>query len=376
MERTTEVVRRIVESGKSVTWTYEEWTRRAMELASLGEDGRPLFHLLAQMDEEKYNRRENDRKFTYCLRHQRRGGRTIASFFYENANGGGRSALELSALGRSALELSALELSALGRSALGRSALELSALGSAENGSEGLLETRWNEWEGRREAAESAFCRSMVATGTMSRGEMDEAVRLYRLEATAEGAIVFGQRDRQGRLREAHVMHYLPDGHRDHGRPPCPLSWLMKNRWRDRDGRPLLPPGLKSNACLFGLHLTGEHPEAPVAIVESEKTAIICSQWLKAEGFLWLATGGSSGLSVERLRPLQGRRIILFPDTDPKGETFRRWRSVAIEAWERLRLSVGISDVLERMASTEEKERKIDIGDWKNETLRYENDKK
>lgn len=325
MERTTEVVRRIVESGKSVTWTYEEWTRRAMELASLGEDGRPLFHLLAQMDEEKYNRRENDRKFTYCLRHQRRGGRTIASFFYENANGGGRRALELS------------------------------ALGSAENGSGGLLETRWNEWEGRREAAESEFCRSMVATGTMSQDEMDEAVRLYRLEATAEGAIVFGQRDRQGRLREAHVMHYLPDGHRDHGRP-------------------LLPPGLKSNACLFGLHLTGEHPEAPVAIVESEKTAIICSQWLKAEGFLWLATGGSSGLSVERLRPLQGRRIILLPDTDPKGETFRRWRSVAIEAWERLRLSVGISDVLERMASTEEKERKIDIGDWKNETLRYEND--
>ena len=349
MERATEVVRRIVESGKSVTWTYEEWTRRAMELASLGEDGRPLFHLLAQMDEEKYNRRENDRKFTYCLRHQRRGGRTIASFFYENANGGGRSAL-------------------------GRRALELSALGSAENGSGGLLETRWNEWEGRREAAESEFCRSMVATGTMSQDEMDEAVRLYRLEATAEGAIVFGQRDRQGRLREAHVMHYLPDGHRDHGRPPCPLSWLMKNRWRDRDGRPLLPPGLKSNACLFGLHLTGEHPEAPVAIVESEKTAIICSQWLKAEGFLWLATGGSSGLSVERLRPLQGRRIILFPDTDPKGETFRRWRSVAIEVWERLRLSVGISDVLERMASTEEKERKIDIGDWKNETLRYEND--
>ena len=356
MERATEVVKRIVESGRSVTWTYEEWTQRAMELASLGEDGRPLFHLLAQMDEEKYNRRENDRKFTYCLRHQRRGGRTIASFFYENDK-----AYENENLNHNLNEEKKRK----------RKDDNLKENG---NGDEGLLETRWNEWEGRREAAESEFYRSMVATGMMSREEMDEAARLYRLEATAEGAIVFGQRDRQGRLREAHVMHYLQDGHRDHNRPPCPLSWLMKNRWRDRDGQPLLPSGLRSNACLFGLHLTGEHPEAPVAIVESEKTAIICSQWLKAEGFLWLATGGSSGLSVERLRPLQGRRIILFPDTDPKGDAFRRWRSVAIEAWERLRLSVGISDVLERMASTEEKERKIDIGDWRNETLRYENE--
>ncbi|MBQ4227663.1 MAG: hypothetical protein II697_05610, partial [Clostridia bacterium] len=31
--------------------------------------------------------------------------------------------------------------------------------------------------------------------------------------------------------------------------------------------------------------------------------------------YLWLATAGSGGLSAERLHCLQGRRVILFPDS-------------------------------------------------------------
>lgn len=48
--------------------------------------------------------------------------------------------------------------------------------------------------------------------------------------------------------------------------------------------------------------------------VESEKTAIICSAMMPQ--YLWLATGGKSGLTSERLSSLKGRKIIVFPHID------------------------------------------------------------
>ena len=50
-----------------------------------------------------------------------------------------------------------------------------------------------------------------------------------------------------------------------------------------------------------------------VCVVEAEKTAVIMSE-VKPE-YVWLATGGKTELNVAKLRPLEGRRIILFPDT-------------------------------------------------------------
>ena len=69
---------------------------------------------------------------------------------------------------------------------------------------------------------------------------------------------------------------------------------------------------------MFGEHLLLEHPGMPIALVESEKTAVICSGLMHQ--YLWLATGGKSCIN-DRLLVLQGRKIIAFPDIDG----FKEW---------------------------------------------------
>ena len=69
--------------------------------------------------------------------------------------------------------------------------------------------------------------------------------------------------------------------------------------------------------------------------MESEKTAIVCALFYPA--FLWLATGGCGQLSVEKLKPLVGRKVVVYPD------------SGALEKWEaQLKITKGLSYTLVR----------------------------
>ncbi len=53
-------------------------------------------------------------------------------------------------------------------------------------------------------------------------------------------------------------------------------------------------------------------PTSTVAIVESEKSAIIAS--IIMPELIWLAAGGIQGLSIEKCKVLKGRNVILYPD--------------------------------------------------------------
>lgn len=64
---------------------------------------------------------------------------------------------------------------------------------------------------------------------------------------------------------------------------------------------------------LFGEHLRSKHLDAKVALVESEKTAVIAAGILPK--YIWLATGGKSQFNA-RLSILKGRTIIAFPDVN------------------------------------------------------------
>ena len=64
--------------------------------------------------------------------------------------------------------------------------------------------------------------------------------------------------------------------------------------------------------CLFGLHLINESKRKTVAIVESEKTAIIMC--ILMPEYIWMATGSKTGLNEKVLQPLKGHNVILFPD--------------------------------------------------------------
>ena len=134
-----------------------------------------------------------------------------------------------------------------------------------------------------------------------------------------------------------------------------------------------MPQDQKQEYCLFGEDF-GE--ASIIAVVESEKTAIIMSELFPEA--TWLASGGLSQLTAAKLHslipetPNSGNpppQVVLFPDTDPDGTAYAQWRNVAVEAnnlppfkggpWR-----VRISDLLERHATDDQKRRKIDIADF------------
>ncbi len=110
--------------------------------------------------------------------------------------------------------------------------------------------------------------------------------------------------------------------------------------------------------CLFGEHLLSERPNDPVALVESEKSAIIASWYLPQ--YVWLATGGKHGCFNETaLRCLCGRQVTLFPDL---GATVH-WRG-KMELMKRLGIDVSLFDFMELNASVDEQTEGLDIADY------------
>lgn len=142
----------------------------------------------------------------------------------------------------------------------------------------------------------------------------------YQIGATRQSDIIFWQIDEDQRVHTGHIMQYGPDGHR-----------LSYNDWQhsllQREGR--LPKDYQVYQCLFGLHLLHRYPDRKVCIVESEKTAVLLAA-IKPE-YLWMATSSSGGLTPEKLAPLRGRRIILFPDSG----CYDKWRG-------KMRLTEGL----------------------------------
>ena len=225
-------------------------------------------------------------------------------------------------------------------------------------------------WQ-RRLSTASAFCRAVVACGYMTEEQMQRAAQRYRLGCSRDGGVIFWQIDEHEVLRDGKIMYYRPDCHRDHDRKPTWVSYLLK-----RNGQ--LPEDFKSEHCLFGLHLLMEdgrckmadvssqtssfrpQPSA-IAVVESEKTAVIMSE-AKPE-YIWLATGGKTELNVAKLRPLAGHKVILFPDTDETGETYREWYDVAEAATDVFGHPFTVSSILEQQATKAQKAAKIDIAD-------------
>jgi hypothetical protein len=132
------------------------------------------------------------------------------------------------------------------------------------------------------------------------------------------GATVFWQIDNNEKVRGGKVLLYDVNSGKRH---------------KTNDGKGLINwvhSILKINdfnlkQCLFGLQLINESKQKIVAIVESEKTAIIMSVF-KPE-YTWLATGSKQGFKYEMLKPIKNYEIIGFPD---KSE-FNDWQKKAIE---------------------------------------------
>ena len=160
------------------------------------------------------------------------------------------------------------------------------------------------------------------------------------------GATVFWQIDTQGKIRTGKIMLYSPTTGKRIKKPLNHISWVHKA---------LKQPEFELKQCLFGEHLLIDKTK-PVAIVESEKTAVIASVYLPQ--FIWLAVGSLTNLNAEKCNILKGRTVTLFPDLNG----FDKWSSKAKELSHLANFTV--SDLLERKATEAERKQGFDLADY------------
>jgi len=160
------------------------------------------------------------------------------------------------------------------------------------------------------------------------------------------GATVFWQIDIKGKVRTGKIMLYSPTTGKRIKEPFNHINWVHKA---------LKKPEFELRQCLFGEHLLIDKTKH-VAIVESEKTAIIASVYLPQ--FIWVAVGSLTNLNAEKCSILKGRTVTLFPDLNG----FEKWSNKANEL---SHLAIfTVSDLLELKATEAEKKQGFDLADY------------
>ena len=174
---------------------------------------------------------------------------------------------------------------------------------------------------------------------------VDNAISLYSVGTSKNGGIVFWQIDLQSKIRTGKIIVYDMNGHRRKDIQP-PIQWVH---------RQFKLSNYNLSQCLFGEHLLHDTTKK-VAIVESEKTAIIASVYLPQ--FIWLACGGSEGLNIEKCQCLKGRNVVLFPDV----KMFDKWKAISNKLTEIC--NVFVSDLIEKKATETECKAGFDLADY------------
>lgn len=187
---------------------------------------------------------------------------------------------------------------------------------------------------------------------TLESPTIERLMEDYALGATKDRSVIYWQIDAKGRIRTGKIMKYNPEtGHRvkDAGG----INWVHAMMKKQK----LLPDDYNLVQCLFGEHLLTMYPDRVVALVESEKSALIGAGVFP--NYIWLATGGKSQLSIEKLKVLAGRTVIMFPDVDG----FEYWKDKAKEL-NAIGCNAIVSDLLEKNSSDMDRKNRIDIADW------------
>ena len=131
-----------------------------------------------------------------------------------------------------------------------------------------------------------------------------QAINKYHIGTGKNNSTIFWLVNEELDICNGKQMLYLPSGKRNKSIHPRYLFHASK--------------GYKT--CLFGLHLlAGSSEKDVIAIVESEKTAIIGS--IFRPDLIWMASGGANGLTTEKILSLKERNIILIPDSDKAGRS-------------------------------------------------------
>ena len=182
--------------------------------------------------------------------------------------------------------------------------------------------------------------------------ETERLFALYKVGTSKKwgGSTIFWQIDVNGNVRTGKIMKYDDKtGHRIK-EPHSLVTWVHSE---------LKLPDFTLRQCFFGEHLlTDKTTTKTVAIVESEKTAIIAARFMS--DFVWLATGGMNGcFNKDAVEVLSGREVVLVPDL---GAT-DKWKS-KLPLLQSICKQVLVSNILEDNATDEQKVNGLDIADF------------
>lgn len=180
----------------------------------------------------------------------------------------------------------------------------------------------------------------------MQQEALKEAFEAYKVGTVRDGKPLAGSPimwriDPQGRIVNSKIMKYNSEGHRiKDQKGVSQITFTSPRRARKNKKE---DPGL-----FFGSHLLAKS-EKPVALAESEKTALICSMYLPR--YTWLAAGGKAHISPGGQKAqnafalLKHRPITLFPDLD----AYDAWKAYAM-AWRKKGYNIMISTMVEQYA--------------------------
>jgi Domain of unknown function (DUF6371) len=197
----------------------------------------------------------------------------------------------------------------------------------------------------------NTFTNFLIALFGKERAE--NLVNRYHIGTTKNGETIFYQVDLQGNVRSGKVMKYnLIESNQTAIGTDCKRDKTTFPNWVHSK---LKLENFNLSQCLFGEHLLTD--SRTVAVVESEKSAIIASVYFPQ--FVWVACGGKEGLGIDKLKVLKGKSVILFPDLNG----FDKWNLKANEIRAFCK-SVAVSDLLEKVATDEERASGLDLADY------------
>ena len=191
---------------------------------------------------------------------------------------------------------------------------------------------------------ENHFCRWLC--GVFGEQKAFELTAAYKVGTSKHwpGACVFWQIDRAGQIRGGKLMLYDAETGRRVKEPFNHVNWVH---------RVMKIEHYTLQQCFFGEHLLSVDQVKPVAVVESEKTAMVASGFIPE--FVWTATAGKGNINREKLKAVRGRRVMLFPDLG----AFDKWKAIAAGMPD-----VIVSDILERRATEADRAAGLDLADY------------
>lgn len=159
-------------------------------------------------------------------------------------------------------------------------------------------------------------------------------------------SILFWYIDENGNASDCKHIKYKTDGHRDKNAPFGEISYygvlfkdskLRKHYQNGMYGFALrenvfCTPQNKPSIPYFGTHVTTKYPDSIIAIVESEKTAILGAILYSLDKVVWIATRGKANFNTyhpDWLNCLYNRDVIVYADRDAETE----WCAKLDEVW-------------------------------------------